>query len=199
VRTAHKEPVLSADGQWLHRSFGGVVIDREIAVFTVAIQGFPLVEEVRRPFADQALREELFGIKPWFEIAQEWSGVFGAQFLARRDVGVLRGAVDFVQSADDNQDVMRPGCVLFPNLVPVGACMSPASDFDNRAVGLQIDPVVSDIRISASREPLQFFWKSCGLPHPRDSVDSRGNKISSSRWSPSHKSCATTFNFQSSI
>jgi hypothetical protein len=35
-----------------------------------------------------------------------------------------RGAVEFVKSADDNQDVIRPGCVLFANLVPVAPSMS---------------------------------------------------------------------------
>ncbi len=53
---ADEHPVFSSYGHRAHRPFGRVVIDRQVAVFEIAIQRSPLVERVRGRFARQALR-----------------------------------------------------------------------------------------------------------------------------------------------
>lgn len=160
--TADEQPVLSADGNGFHGSCGGVGVDREVAVFEVAVQGLPLVAGVRRGFADQAFREELLIVEPLLQVSQHGSGVFDSQLLTRSSIGVLCRTFEFIQPADDCQDMVGSGGVLFTGLVPVSARMSPARDFDNRAAGFQIDSVVATIgiRLKIAAEVFQKFLRT---------------------------------------
>ena len=52
---AHEEVIFASDADAAQPLFGGVVVDVEIAVVEVAVQGLPLVEGVVDGFADGTL------------------------------------------------------------------------------------------------------------------------------------------------
>ena len=61
---ADKHPVLAADRDGPHGTFGGIVVDRQIAIFEISVQRIPLIERIRGRFAGQALRKKRLCIKP---------------------------------------------------------------------------------------------------------------------------------------
>ena len=50
---AEEEPVFSAYGKWLHRSFGDIVVDRQFAVGDVDVQCVPLVAGISDGFSQR--------------------------------------------------------------------------------------------------------------------------------------------------
>ena len=74
---ADEEPVFATDGDSSQHTFGGVVVDSELAVVGVAAEGVPLVQRVADRQRDRALGQHLLLllVEPGAELGQDWAGV----------------------------------------------------------------------------------------------------------------------------